>query len=182
MFATFLFLTYYLQQGLGFSPIESGLAFLPMVVAIFATAPAAATKLLPRARSASVGADRHGDRRARPRLPDRIEVDSSYAGAVLPAVIVLGVGFGLIMAPSFATATHGIGPGDAGVASAMVNTSQQVGGSLGLALLSTFAADAVSSYTAAAGTPVALAQAEAAVHGYTTAFWWAAGILSQVQS
>jgi EmrB/QacA subfamily drug resistance transporter len=178
MFATFLFLTYYLQQGLGFSPIESGLAFLPLVVAIFATAPAAATKLLPR-----VG--------PRPLVPSglaiaalglayltRIGVESSYAGAVLPAVIVMGVGFGLIMAPSFATATHGIEPGDAGVASAMVNTSQQVGGSLGLALLSTLFADAVSGYTPAAGTPVARAQAEAAVHGYTTAFWWAAGILA----
>ncbi|HLM10262.1 MAG TPA: MFS transporter [Thermoleophilaceae bacterium] len=178
MFATFLFLTYYLQQGLGFSPIESGLAFLPMVLAIFATAPAAATKLLPR-----VG--------PRPLVPSgmaiaalglvyltRIGVESSYAGAVLPAVIVMGVGFGLIMAPAFATATHGIEPGDAGVASAMVNTSQQVGGSLGLALLSTLFADAVSGYAAAAGTPVALAQAEAAVHGYTTAFWWAAGILA----
>ena len=178
MFATFLFLTYYLQQGLGFSPIQSGLAFLPLVLAIFATAPATATKLLPR-----VG--------PRPLVPTgmaiaalgvvyltRIGVESSYAGAVLPAVIVMGVGFGLIMAPSFATATHGIEPGDAGVASAMVNTSQQVGGSLGLALLSTLYADAVSGYTAEAGTPVALAQAEAAVHGYTTAFWWAAGILA----
>ncbi len=178
MFSTFLFLTYYLQQGLGFSPIECGLAFLPMVVAIFATAPAAATKLLPR-----VG--------PRPLVPtgmaiaalglvylSGIEVDSSYAGAVLPAVVVMGVGFGLIMAPSFATATQGIKPGDAGVASAMVNTSQQVGGSLGVALLSTLFADAVSSYAAAAGTPAALAQAEAAVHGYSTAFWWAAGILA----
>ena len=90
----------------------------------------------------------------------------------------MGVGFGLIMAPSFATATHGIRPGDAGVASAMVNTSQQVGGSLGLALLSTLVADAASGYTAAAGTPAALAHAEAAVHGYTTGFWWAAGILA----
>jgi EmrB/QacA subfamily drug resistance transporter len=178
MFATFLFLTYYLQEGLGFSPIESGLAFLPLVVAIFAVAPAAATKLLPR-----VG--------PRPLVPSGmaiaalglvyltgIGVESSYAGAVLPAVIVMGVGFGLIMAPSFATATNGIEPGDAGVASAMVNTSQQVGGSLGLALLSTLFADAVSRYTAAAGTPAAVAQAEAAVHGYTTAFWWAAGILA----
>jgi hypothetical protein len=178
MFATFLFLTYYLQQGLGFSPIESGLAFLPLVVAIFAVAPAAATKLLPR-----LG--------PRPLVPSGmaiaalglvyltgIGVESSYAGAVLPAVIVIGVGFGLIMAPSFATATQGIEPGDAGVASAMVNTSQQVGGSLGLALLSTLFAAAVSGYTPAAGTPVALARAEAAVHGYTTAFWWAAGILA----
>ena len=178
MFATFLFLTYYLQQGLGFSPIECGLAFLPMVVAILATAPAAATKLLPR-----VG--------PRPLVPTGmaiaaaglvyltgIEIDSSYAGAVLPGVMVMGVGFGLIMAPSFETATHGVAADDAGVASAMVNTSQQVGGSLGVALLSTLFADAVASYTAATGTPAALAQAEAAVHGYSTAFWWAAAILA----
>ena len=178
MFATFLFLTYYLQQGLGFSPIECGLAFLPMVVAILATAPAAATKLLPR-----VG--------PRPLVPTGmaiaaaglvyltgIDVDSSYAGAVLPGVMVMGVGFGLIMAPSFETATHGVVPDDAGVASAMVNTSQQVGGSLGVALLSTVFADAVTGFKAATGTPAALAQAEAAVHGYATAFWWAAAILA----
>ena len=107
-----------------------------------------------------------------------IHVDSSYVGAVLPGIMALGAGFGLTMAPSFATATYGVASGDAGVASAMVNTSQQVGGSLGVALLSTLFADAVSGYRAPAGTPVVLAQAERAVHGYTTAFWWAAGILA----
>lgn len=177
MFSTFLFLTYYLQQGLGFSPIESGLAYLPMVAAIMVTATSSSTKLLPR-----IG--------PRPLIPTGmaltalglvyltgLQVDSSYASAILPAIIVMGVGFGLIMAPSFATATHGVAPGDAGVASAMVNTSQQVGGSLGVALLSTVFAGAVSGFAAAPGTPAALAQAEAAVHGYTAAFWWAAGIL-----
>ena len=177
MFSTFLFLTYYLQQGLGFSPIESGLAYLPMVAAIMVTATSSSTKVLPR-----VG--------PRPLIPTGmvltavglmyltgIEVDSSYAGSILPGLIVMGVGFGLIMAPSFATATRGVEPKDAGVASAMVNTSQQVGGSLGVALLSTVFAEAVAGYSAAAGTPAALAQAEAAVHGNATAFWWAAGIL-----
>ena len=177
MFSTFLFLTYYLQQGLGFSPIESGLAYLPMVAAIMITATSSSTKVLPR-----VG--------PRPLIPTGmvltalglayltgIEVDSSYAGSILPGLIVMGVGFGLIMAPSFATATRGVEPSDAGVASAMVNTSQQVGGSLGVALLSTIFATAVSGYSAAAGTPAALAQAEAAVHGNAMAFWWAAGIL-----
>ncbi len=177
MFSTFLFLTYYLQQGLGFSPIESGLAYLPMVAAIMITATSSSTKLLPR-----VG--------PRPLIPTGmvltalglvyltgIEVDSSYVSAILPGIIVMGVGFGLIMAPSFATATRGVKPSDAGVASAMVNTSQQVGGSLGVALLSTVFASAVSGYSAAAGTPAALAQAEAAVHGNAMAFWWAAGIL-----
>ena len=177
-FATFLFLTYYLQQGLGFSPIEAGLAFLPMVVAVFATGPAAATKFLPRVGPRSLVPSGMALSALGLVYLTGIHVDSSYAGAVLPGIMVMGVGFGLTMAPSFATATQGVAPGDAGVASAMVNTSQQVGGSLGVALLSTLFADAVSGYTAAAGTPLAVAQAEAAVHGYTTAFWWAAGILA----
>jgi len=178
MFAVFLFLTYYLQRGLGFSPIETGLAFLPMVVAIAASATTASTRLLPR-----VG--------PRPLVPTGmaiavvglvyltgIAVDSTYAGAVLPGLLLIGAGFGMIVAPSFATATQGVAPSDAGIASAMVNTSQQVGGSLGVALLSTLFASAVSGFVPASGTPAALAQAEAAVHGNTVAFWWAAGILA----
>lgn len=177
-FATFLFLTYYLQQGLGFSPIEAGLAFLPMVVAVFASGPAAATKLLPRVGARAVVPTGMALSALGLVYLTGIGVESSYAAAVLPGILVMGVGFGLTMAPSFATATQGVAPADAGVASAMVNTSQQVGGSLGVALLSTLFADAVSGYTAAGGTPLALAQAEAAVHGYTTAFWWAAGFLA----
>ncbi len=177
-FATFLFLTYYLQQTLGFSPIETGLAYLPMVAMVMVAATTSSTRLLPR-----VG--------PRPLVPTGlalgaagatyltgIEVGSSYAGAVLPGIMVMGLGFGMIMAPSFATATRGVAPGDAGVASALVNTSQQVGGSLGVALLSTLFAGAVSGFVPAAGTPVALARAEAAVHGSTVVFWWAAGILA----
>ena len=178
MFGTFLFLTYYLQQNLGFSPIETGLAFLPMVAAIMAFATIASTRLLPR-----VG--------PRPLVPTGlalaaiglvyftgIEVDSSYAGSVLPGLLLMGAGFGLIMAPSMATATSGVAPADAGVASATVNTAQQIGGSVGTALLSTLFADAVSAFAAPAGTPAQLVAAEAAVHGYTVAFWWAAGILA----
>jgi EmrB/QacA subfamily drug resistance transporter len=177
-FATFLFLTYYLQQGLGFSPIEAGLAFLPMVLVVFVTGPVAATKLLPRVGPRALVPSGMALSALGLVYLTGIHVDSSYAGAVLPGAMVLGIGFGLTMAPSFATATYGVAPGDAGVASAMVNTSQQVGGSLGVALLSTLFADAVSGYTAAAGTPLALAQTEAAVHGYITAFWWAAGFLA----
>jgi EmrB/QacA subfamily drug resistance transporter len=178
MFGTFLFLTYFLQQNLGFSPIESGLAFLPMVVVIMATATIASTRLLPR-----VG--------PRPLVPTGlalaagalvfltgIEFDSSYAGSVLPGLLLMGAGFGLIMAPSMATATQGVAPNDAGVASATVNAAQQVGGSIGTAFLSTMFAEAVSSFAAPAGAPAQLVQAQAAVHGYTTAFWWAAGVLA----
>lgn len=101
--------------------------------------------------------------------------DSSYAGDVLPGLVVLGLGMGCIFAPAFSTATLGVEGREAGVASAMVNTSQQVGGSVGTSLLSTIFATAVASYTAGHLHTPGLADA-AAVHGYTTAFWWSVGI------
>ena len=104
-----------------------------------------------------------------------IGVDTSYTAGVLPELLIMGAGMGLVFAPAMATATGGVEPQDAGVASAMVSTAQQVGGSIGTALLSTFAASAATSYVAGHGLSRATAQA-AAVHGYTTAFWWSAGI------
>ena len=93
---------------------------------------------------------------------------------MLPSLILIGVGFGLVIAPSFATATLGVPRQDSGVASAMVNTSQQVGGSIGTALLSTLAVSATTDYIVGqrARAP------QAAVEGYTTAFWWAAAIFA----
>jgi EmrB/QacA subfamily drug resistance transporter len=177
MFGVFLFLTYYLQQTLGFSPIRSGLAFLPMTAAIMITATTATTKVVPR-----IG--------ARPLVTGGmllagtgmvmltgLGLHSTYAAHVLPALMVLGVGMGLVFAPAMSGATAGVAPTDAGVASAMVNTAQQVGGSIGTALLSTLAASAVtSSIGAQRPTPDVLAQAT--MHGYTTAFWWSAGIFA----
>ena len=86
------------------------------------------------------------------------------------------LGMGMIFAPSMATATGNVDPRDAGVASALVNTMQQVGGSIGVALLSTFSATAATNYVVSHGGPSAATVAQAAVQGYTTAFWWAAGI------
>jgi MFS family permease len=178
MFAVFLFLTYYLQQTLDFSPIQSGLAFLPMTLTIVISATTASTKLLPKIGPrpligsgmliAAVGLV----------LLTSIGVDTSYAGHVLPGIMIIGAGLGLVFSSAMATATFGVQPSDAGVASAMVNTMQQIGGSVGTALLSTLAAAAVTSDLAANATarPDAAAVAHAAVHGYTTAFWWAAGI------
>jgi MFS family permease len=101
-------------------------------------------------------------------------VHSSYGSTVLPALLVMGTGFGMIFAPALNSATFGVAPHDAGVASALVNANQQVGGSIGIALLSTFAASAVTSYIGGAQrTPALLAAAT--VHGYTTAFFWSAG-------
>jgi MFS family permease len=105
----------------------------------------------------------------------QITPTSSYALTVMPALAVLGIGMGCIFAPAFATATYGVEPRDTGVASAMVNTMQQVGGSIGTALLSSIFASALTSY--AEGRPrTREVVAEAAVHGYTVAFWVAAGV------
>ncbi len=178
MFGVFLFLTYYLQRTLGFSPIETGLAFLPMMAAIVATATLVSTLVLPRTGP-------------RPLIPTgmtlaavamvlltHVGVSTAYATHVLPALLVMGVGMGLVFAPAMATATGQVAPHDAGVASALVNTMQQIGGSVGTALLSTFAATAASSYVTTHGGPSRQVLASAAVHGYTTAFWWAAGVFA----
>lgn len=107
-----------------------------------------------------------------------ISVDGNYATQVLPGLLVLGMGIGLVFAPAMQSAVTGVEARDAGVASAMVNTMQQVGGSIGVALLGTVAGNATSSYLDGKGalTPELLAQAT--VHSYTTTFWWAAGIFA----
>jgi len=177
IFAVFLFLTYYLRRNLAFSPVEAGLAFLPMVACIMFTSITANVVLLSR-----VG--------ARPLVPTGMLLgcagmlyltglgpQSSYAGHVLPALIVLGLGFGLIFAPAINTATLGVAARDTGIASAMVSTSQQVGGAIGTAMLSTIALNATGSFTAGRR-PSSELMAQAAVHGYTTAFYWSATIFA----
>jgi hypothetical protein len=177
MFGAFFFLTFYLQQTLGFSPIETGFAFLPQIAAVMATATASSSALLPRTGPrplvtlgmvlAAVGMV----------LLAQLGVDSTYAAHVLPGLVVTGAGLGLIMAPAMNTATLGVESADAGVASATVNTMQQIGGSLGTALLSTLSASAAASYLAGKQ-PNAAVVAQATVHGYTAAFWWAAAIFA----
>jgi MFS family permease len=102
---------------------------------------------------------------------------SGYGGHVLPALLVLGVGMGATGAPAMFTATYQVAPADTGVASAMVNTMQQVGGAVGASGLSTIFASAVSSYLHT-HTPSPQLTSTAAVHGYTTAFWVAAAIFA----
>ncbi len=177
MFGVFLFLTYYLQQNLGFSPIQAGFAFLPMTATIVIAATSASTKLLPRIGPRPLIGGGMLLASAGLVTLTSIGTDTAYASHVLPGIMIVGAGMGLVFSSAMATATFGVEPSDAGVASAMVNTMQQVGGSIGTALLSTLAASAVTSELATATTrPDAAALAHAAVHGYTTAFWWAAGI------
>jgi hypothetical protein len=106
-----------------------------------------------------------------------VTVHSSYVTHVLPGLLVMGLGLGLIMAPAMSTATVGVDRRDPGVASAMVNTGQQIGGSIGTALLSTLASSAANSY-AAAHLPAVDLDTQAAVRGYTAAFTWSAAILA----
>jgi hypothetical protein len=107
----------------------------------------------------------------------RLNVQSAYTSAILPALLLLGAGLGLLFSTSTNSATLGVQPDDAGVASAIVNASQQVGGSVGTALLSTLSASAAAHYLVGSA-PTTLVTAQAAVHGYTTAFTWSAVIFA----
>jgi EmrB/QacA subfamily drug resistance transporter len=177
MFGVFLFLTYYMQQTLGFSPLVSGLAFLPMMAMILPAGAIGQTRLLPRFGPRPLVAAGMLLSAVAMLLFTGVSVDSSYGTDVLPGLLVIGLGLGLIFAPAMDTATRGVDGPDAGVASALVNTGQQVGGSIGTALLSTLAASAAGGY-ASTHQAAADVAAQAAVHGYTTAFTWAAGVFA----
>src|SRR5215216_3701559 len=177
MFGVFLFLTFYLQRTKGMTALETGFAFLPMNLSIIATATIVNTRVLARTGPKPLVPAGMALAALAMALLTRIGVDTGYASHVLPSLILAGVGFGLIIAPSIATATLGVPPRDLGVASAMVNTSQQVGGSIGTALLSTLAASATTDYIVDRGpAPEVVRQAD--VEGYVTAFWWTAGIFA----
>jgi MFS family permease len=170
MFSAFLFLTYYAQQNLHYSPLKTGVAFLPLTVGIAAAAGLANARLIPR----------WGPRRVIP--PGmliaaggmlwlaQLDLHSTYAGGVLGPLFLLGVGTGLTFAPAIATATAGITGKDAGVASAMVNTTQQIGGAIGTAALSTIFASALTRYLSGHRPPSPALRAAAAIHGYGVAF------------
>jgi hypothetical protein len=105
-------------------------------------------------------------------------VSSSYAANILGPLLVVGTGMGMIFAPGMNAATSGVEAHDAGVASAMVNTAQQIGGSIGTALLNSLATSALSSYLVGKAVTSPLVQANAAIHSYVVAFWWAAAIFA----
>ena len=179
MFGTFLFLTYYMQGTLHYSPVLTGFAYLPMIVGLVGSAQIATNYLLPRFGPKFMVAGGMVTAAVAMTLLTRTGLDSSYVTTILPALVILGLGFGLIMAPSMSVATVGLVT-DAGSASAMVNTSQQVGGSVGTSLLNTLGAGAVTAYALAnraTATSVASLQAQATVHGYHVVFECAAVFL-----
>jgi EmrB/QacA subfamily drug resistance transporter len=182
MFGLFLFLTYYLQVVQGYSSVKTGFAFLPMVAAMVTGSTQIGARLMNRVPARLLMGPGFALAAVGMLLLTRLEVGSPYASVILPGMVLLGLGMGTAFMPAMSLATHGIEPRDAGVASAMVNTSQQVGGAIGTALLNTIAASATTAYVAghtlaAAGGNQKLFQAQALVHGYTSAIWWAVGIL-----
>ncbi|MGO4461994.1 MFS transporter [Streptomyces sp. M-16] len=185
MFGLFLFLTYYLQVVKGFSPVKTGFAFLPMIAGMITGSTQIGARLMTRVAPRLLMGPGFLLAATGMLLLTQLEVGSSYPALILPAQLLLGLGMGTAFMPAMSLATYGVNPADAGVASAMVNTSQQVGGAIGTALLNTIAASATTAYltdhaaqAAAGGAAGKLVQAQAMVEGYSAAIWWAVGILA----
>jgi MFS family permease len=152
MFGVFLFLNYYLQEILRYSPVMTGVAFLVFVGMLLGAGGMA--------------------------WLTGISMTSTYAANILGPLLIIGVGMGMIFAPAMNAATSGVQAHDAGVASAAVNTAQQIGGSIGTALLNSLAASAFSKYLVGKNGSSAVVQTNAAIHSYVVAFWWATAIFA----
>jgi EmrB/QacA subfamily drug resistance transporter len=181
IFGVFLFLTYFLQTSLQYSPVLTGLAFLPLVIALTIAATVSTTMLLPRVGPKFlIGPGMIVSAVGMVWLTG-ISLTSDYGTDILGPLILVGAGLGFVFAPALNTATYGVHARDAGVASATANTAQQVGGSIGTALLNSIAATSLASYVtdhAADNVPGALLQGQAAVHSYQVVFWICAGIFA----
>ena len=176
MLGTFLSLTYYFQGTLHYSALKSGFAFLPFSVGIIAGA-TLASRLLPRLGARVVMTGGLLLAMAGLNLFSTLDVHSTYVAVVLPAEVIVSLGMGLSFVVMSSTALIGVNEADAGVASALVNTTQQTGGTLGAALINTIATSATVSYVAAHGKSVASLTA-GSIHGYTTAFTFSAIVLA----
>ncbi|MGW0324724.1 MFS transporter [Nocardia sp. NPDC003183] len=176
LFGVLLFLTYYLQLDLGFSPIRTGLAFLPMIVAMMVMAQVATMKLVPRFGPKIVLPTGFLLAALSLALLTGISLTSDYLTNILAPLLLIGAGLGAIVPASMSLATDGVAAADAGVASATVNAMQQIGGSIGTALLNTLAAGAAATYMVGRDATDATARANAAITSYTTAFGWSAAL------
>ena len=175
MLGTFLSLTYYFQGTLHYSALKSGFAFVPFSLGII-TGATSASRLLPRFGPRNVMAFGLLMAAGGLALFSTLDLHSSYISTVLPAELIVSLGMGMAFVAMSSTALIGVSPEDAGVASALVNATQQTGSSMGAALINTIATTATASYIVAHGSsPTALA--EGAIHGYTTAFVFSAAVL-----
>ena len=183
MFGVFLFLTYYLQQTLAYSPVVTGFAILPIAAGIAIAANLSTIVLMPRIGPKPLVTAGFVVAAGAMTWFAQLGPHTAYVAGVLGPLILTGIGLGMVIAPSINTGTFGVAPRDAGVASATVTVGQQLGASIGTSLLNTIFASAVASYltlhVASArliGRQALLGQAHA--HGYDPAFWWVAGIFA----
>ncbi|MFI6485475.1 MFS transporter [Nonomuraea sp. NPDC050663] len=173
MFAIFLFMTFYLQQNLGFGPVRTGLAFLPMILALMISATLGTTLLLPKVGPRLLVMAGMLVAAAGTAFMSLVNETSSYAADVLPGLIVAGLGLGLALSAGMNVGTAGVEEEDSGAASAAIQAVQQLGGSIGTALFSTIAASAFSDALGQGAIP-----STAAISGYAIAFAWAAGLFA----
>lgn len=208
LFAVFLFLTFFLQEVKLWSPVKSGVAFLPFSAGVIIGA-GVGSQLVLKVGAKIVVPFGLGLGVIGLLLLSRLSLTTNYGTVILPAILLISIGMGFIFMSTTNVALHGVDAADSGVASAMVNTTQQIGGSLGTALLSTFAVSSAVTYLAGHSTgdaavgaavglsksnPMAFYQAaavpdsaaakalvlinSASTHGYTVAFLWGAGFFA----
>ena len=183
LFPTFLLLTYYLQQTLVYSPLVTGVAFLPLSAGLIVAGNLSTIVLMPRfgpkwlvsfgMLAATGGAV----------WLAQLGPHTGYPVGVLGPLVVVGIGLGMVIPPVINTGVFGVAPQDAGVASATVTVGQQLGASVGTSLLNTIFASAVATYITAhlAASRIIGRQAVstlAQAHGYDIAFWWIAAIFA----
>jgi EmrB/QacA subfamily drug resistance transporter len=177
VFSLFLFLSFFLQNDLRLTPLLTGVSFLPFTGSVIFAATVNQTRVLPRIGARPVVFAGSALGAAGMLLLTGLSPHSTYPADVLPSLILAGLGLGSVFSSALSTGTLGVRPADAGIASAIVNMSQQIGGSVGTAILSTVFAGALtgylSSHPAAPGV-----QAAATVHGDTIAFYWSAGFFA----
>jgi EmrB/QacA subfamily drug resistance transporter len=180
LFGSFLFLTLYLQFVLGYTPLKAGFASLPVTVGVLVAA-GVASNLMPKIGAKPLMVIGPVLGAVGMFILRFIGLDSSFWAHLMPAQVLLGLGLGFTFVPLSSLALVGVPEHDAGAASAVLNATQQVGGSLGTALLNTIATSAITAYLAAnvvAGSaPKQVDQLKAQIHGYSIAFTWAAGII-----
>jgi EmrB/QacA subfamily drug resistance transporter len=177
LFAMFLFLSYYFQYNLGYSALKSGIAFLPFSGGIIVTS-GVVSGLLPRTGPKPLMLVGLAMTTIGLATFTSISDTSSWVTSVLPGELLMSVGLALVIVPLSSLALTGVNDDDAGVASAVLNSTQQIGGSLGTALLNTFYASAVSSYVLAHHLSPSTFNPLAAIHGYHVAFWIGVGLIA----
>jgi EmrB/QacA subfamily drug resistance transporter len=181
LFAALFFLTYYLQRTFDYSPLVTGLAFLPMSAGLAVAANVSTIVLMPRVGPRPVVTVGLLVASGAMAWLAQLSSHSGYATDVLGPIILIGLGLGMVVAPAINTGTFGVAPQDAGVASATVTIGQQLGASIGTSLLNTIFTSAIASYLVAHTSSakvvghVVLNQL-ATAHGYDIAFWWSSAI------